>query len=137
MSILSAITGAVGGIVKPIAGVLNAKTQRRQSAEEGKNKVLLAKQDGENSLDLTDAEWEAISAAGNTESWKDEYVTIICTLPYVAIFFGAVIAAFGNPLLLSGAMEGAAKLNEIGIDVGHLCQVVVYAAVGLKLWRGR
>ena len=125
------------GLAKPIAGVFTAKTKRRQANETGLNKVALAKTDGRNSLDLTDAEWESINAQNQNETWKDEYVTVLGTSPYVLIFMGAVAAAFGNDLLLAGAMTGVTKLESIGIDVGHICEVVVYAAVGLKLWRGR
>ena len=133
MSIISAITGAVGGIVKPIAGVLNANTVRKQSAQEGKTKILLAQQDGQNSLDLTDAEWEAISAAGNTESWKDEYATITMTSWIWVALYGA--------LFDDNALKGVKIFLDFctlnGVEMGWLTGVVVSAAVGLKVWRGR
>lgn len=128
---------ALGGIVSPIAGVFTANTKRKQAKEEGINKIRQAQVDGENSLNLTDAEWEQVNADNQSGTWKDEYVTVVCTSPYVFIFLGAVVAAFGNEQLLAGSMTGVTKLESIGIDVGHLCEVVVYAAIGLKLWRGR
>jgi len=128
---------ALSRIVSPIAGVFTAKTRRKQANEEGLNKIQQAKVDGTNTLNLTDAEWEAVNANSQDGTWKDEYVTVVCTSPYVFIFLGAIVAAFGNDQLLAGAMTGVTKLEGIGIDVGHLCEVVVYAAVGLKLWRGR
>lgn len=133
ISLGTAISNAVGSI----AGVFTAKTKAKQAIETGKQKIQKAQVDGQNSLNLTDAEWEAVNADNQDGTWKDEYVTVVCTFPYVFIFLGAVVAAFGNELLLTGSMTGVAKLEEIGVDVGHLCQVVVYAAVGLKLWRGR
>ena len=128
---------AIGNIVKPISDVFTANTRRKQASEEGLNKIQQAQVDGENSLNLTDAQWEAVNANSQSGTWKDEYVTVVCTFPYVFIFLGAVVAAFGNDALLTGSMTGVTKLEGIGVDVGHLCEVVVYAAVGLKLWRGR
>lgn len=137
MTIISMLLGSFGSIAKPIAAVLKAKTKARVTIESGKQKILAAQVDGKNSLNLTDAEWEAISAKGTIESWKDEYVTLVCTTPYVLIVVGALATASGYPEILEGAMLGIEKLTTIGIDVGHMVQVVVYAAVGLKVWRGR
>lgn len=137
MGIASIILGGLGAIVKPIAAVVTAKTRAKVTIERGKQKILAAQVDGQNTLSLTDAEWESIAAKGNEESWKDEYVTVICTSPYVLIVIGALATAFGYPMILEGAMLGIAKLTDIGIEVGHMVQVVVYAAVGLKIWRGR
>lgn len=137
MGILATVLGSLSSIVKPIASVITSKTRAKVTIETGKQKILAAKVDGANSLNLSDAEWEAISAKGGEESWKDEYVTVVCTSPYVLIVIGALATAFGSPEILQGAMLGIAKLTEIGIKVGDMVQVVVYAAVGLKLWRGR
>lgn len=127
----------LGAITKPISEAVTANTRRKQAREQGLNEIKKAQVDGQNSLNLTDAQWEAVNADNQSGTWKDEYVTVVCTSPYVFIFLGAVVAAFGNDQLLQGSMTGVAKLQSIGVDVGHLCQVVVYAAIGLKLWRGR
>lgn len=130
------ISGA-GSIVKSIAGIFTANTRRKQAKESGIQKILQAQVDGGNSLNMSDAEWEAVNASKADSSWKDEYVTVVCTSPYVLIIIGAVANAFGAPEILQGAMTGIQKLQDIEIDVGEMVKVVVYAAVGLKLWRGR
>jgi hypothetical protein len=124
-------------LVKPISEGYKVKQARKQAKETGKAKLALAAQEGDTKIALTDAEWEAVGNEKQDTTWKDEYVTVVCTSPYVFIFLGAVVAAFGNDQLLTGAMTGVTKLEGIGINVGHLCEVVVYAAVGLKIWRGR
>jgi hypothetical protein len=128
---------AIAGILKPVADVFTAGTKRKQAKESGDNKIRLAQVDGDNSLNLTDAEWEAQSTAKQDSTWKDEYVTIVCTTPYVLIVVGALATAFNEPRILAGAMAGTQQLTNIGIDVGGMTEAVVYAAIGLKLWRGR
>jgi len=124
-------------IAKPFVEGYKTHQVRKQAKETGEIKLAQARLQGVTDIALTDAEWEAVSTSKQDSTWKDEYVTIVCTSPYVFIFLGAVVAAWGNDLLLEGSMEGVAKLKSIGIEVGHLCQVVVYAAVGLKLWRAK
>jgi len=131
------IKSIVSGIAKPFVEGYKVNQKRKQAKETGKAKLAQAALQADTDITLTDAEWEAIGNEKQDTTWKDEYVTIICTSPYVFIFLGAVVAAFGNNQLLLGAMTGVAKLESIGIEVGHLCEVVVYAAVGLKLWRSK
>lgn len=130
-------TDALGAIVSPIANVFIKKEERKTTKIQAEGKLALAKSNNEKEITLTDQEWEAISAGKQDTTWKDEYVTILGTSPYLLIVLGAVLASFGYPALLAGAKNAITELNTIGVDVGHIIEVVVYAALGLKLWRGR
>ena len=133
MGVLTAISGIVSGIVKPVADVFTAKVKQRQAKEAGLNKINQAKVDGENSLNLTDAEWESITAQGNAESWKDEYVTVTIT----AWIWFALYGALRDPETLQGVKSFLDFCTANGVEIGWLTAVVVTAAVGLKVWRGR
>ena len=81
----------------------------------------------------SDKEWEALSKEAESGTWKDEYVTIIITLPIPAIMIGAVYQAFtGDATLLVGINEGIGHLKNLGLDMGELMYIVVLAAVGIK-----
>ena len=86
---------------------------------------------------LTDAEWEAVSAKGNTESWKDEYVTVTMTAWVWMAMVGAVASAYDMPEILLAVKTFLEFCTANSVDVGVLTGVVIYAAVGLKVWRGR
>lgn len=138
MKIGEAIGGFIGGLVKPVAGVFTQREKRKQAAKEVDGAIALAKQNGDTTITVNEQQWEAISANKSDSTWKDEYVTVICTLPYVLITLGCLLIAFGQgPAMLDGALNAIAELKAVGIDAGHLCEVVVYAAVSLKVWRGR
>ena len=130
-------TDALGAIVSPIANVFIKKEERKTTKIQAEGKLALAKSNNEKEITLTDQEWESISASKQDTTWKDEYVTIIGTSPYPLILVGAILAAFGKPELLTGVTAAIAQLNAVGVDVGHIVEVVVYAALGLKLWRGK
>ena len=125
------------GLVAPVANIFTKREERKIVKEQAKGKLALAKTNNEKEITLTDQEWESISASKQDTTWKDEYVTVIGTSPYLLIIVGAVLAAFGYPAMLAGAKTAISELNEIGVDVGHITEVVVYSALGLKLWRGR
>ena len=98
----------------------------------------MAKQNGITSVTLTEQEWEAIVASSMADSWKDEYVTIVITSPIVLIILGCIYFAFTESrALLDAATLAIDTLNEIGVPMAALMQAVVYAAIGLKVWRAK
>lgn len=135
MGIFNKLLGS--GIVAPIAGFFTAKTKANQIIETGRQKIQAAQVDGENSLNLTDAEWEAVGVEKSDSTWKDEYVTVTMTIWIWVAMVGSIAAAYEKPQILDGVKLFLEVCTENGIDVGYLTVMVVGAAVGLKLWRGR
>jgi hypothetical protein len=128
---------AISGAVKGVTDLFNKKTERKLANDAIKGKLAQAKINGDHEVTLKDAEWESLSVQGQGETWKDEYVTVLVTLPLVAILCGGVYFAFsGDSRLLDGTIEALARLKELGVDMGELMYIVVIAAVGLKAWRG-
>lgn len=130
MSIFATIFSAA---IKPISNVLTANTRRKQSRETGIQKIQQAQVDGENNLNMTDAEWEAVNAAKADTSWKDEYVTVTMTAWVWVALYGAIL----DSDTLNGVKIFMEFCTANGVDVGYLTVMVVMAAVGLKVWRGR
>jgi len=132
------IGGAISGLVKPITGLWHGHQERKHALKTGQQKLKEAQMTGELKRDLTDAEWEAVSVNKQDSSWKDEYVTVIVTLPIPLLILGGILLAF-NPesQLLSGVVTGIKEINGLEGNLSEMMMVVVYAAVGLKLWRGR
>lgn len=123
----------IGGLLSPISEAYKANQTRKTAKEAAKAKIKMAKQDGDFNLNMSDKEWEALSKEAESGTWKDEYVTIIITLPIPAIMIGAVYQAFtGDATLLVGINEGIGHLKNLGLDMGELMYIVVLAAVGIK-----
>lgn len=127
----------IGGLVKPVAEVFTAREKRKQAKQEGLNQIYKAQVDGENSLNLTDAQWEAVAAEGNAASWKDEYVTVTMTAWIWMALVGAVASAYGKPEILQGVKTFVEFCTSNDVQIGWLTGMVVSAAVGLKVWRSR
>ena len=124
--------------VSAVGGYFNKRQDIKKAKVSAEAKLALKKETGDQSIALTDAEWEAISARGLGVTWKDEYVTLIITAPIVLILGGAVWQAFtGDQRLLDGVLEGISRLAALGLDWGTLTLAVVLAAIGLKVWRAK
>ncbi len=138
MNPLTLITNAITGITKPVAGIFEKREERKKTKVIAEAKIAQTKVEGGQKITLTDAEWESISQKNQNDTWKDEYVTIIITWPYVGIFAGAVWLAFtGDDRLLTGVNTGIQSLKALGVDMGYLMTAVVLAALGLKMWRNK
>ena len=119
-------------IVKPVSDVLTAGQKRKQAKEQGINEIRKAHVDGENTLNLTDAQWEAVTAEGNAETWKDEYVTVCMTAWIWVALYGALF----DEKALEGVQTFLTFCVANEVNIGWLTMAVVTAAVGLKAWRG-
>lgn len=128
----------ISGAIDLIGGFFTKKQEIKQAKVTAKAKLDQARLTGQQTLEMTDAEWESLAVQTQNNSWKDEYITIIITLPIVGILGGSVMAALGFPtgeLLTQGTLNGIKELKELGMDYGLILNAVVFAAVGLKLWR--
>lgn len=130
------------GVIKEIGSFLlkpiTKAQERKANRESGEMKLRQIKETGDQSIQLTDAEWEAQAANGMLASWKDEYLTIIIPLPIPMLLAGGVMLAFtGDSRLLDGTIAGIKAIEATGIDMGFLMSAVVLSGVGLKVWRAR
>ena len=133
---MNVVTQALSAIVSPLASVFNKRTDRKIQKDSIRGKLSQVKQEDATNITLTDAEWETVGQSLQGETWKDEYVTIIITSPLVLILVGSIVAAFTEDTrLLDGVAAGLTSLAALGVDMGFLMNAVVFAAVGLKVWR--
>lgn len=126
-------------LLKPVSTMYSAHQERKQAAKTGKQKIQEAQIDADNTLNLTVAEWEATNVSNQPSTWKDEYVTVIVTLPIPLLLLGAILQAY-NPSygdLLTGTVEGIKAINNLEGTMAGMMETVVLAAVGIKVWRSR
>ena len=122
--------------IEAVGGFFKKREDRKINKDSAIAKLQQMKQGDATNITLTDAEGEAVLARGLTESWKDEYVTILITAPYALLILGAVYLVFsGDSRLLDGATQAISGLEAVGVDMGFLMEAVVLGALGLKIWR--
>ena len=128
----------VPSLVGSVSDVFSKKEETKQIKKTAETKLASAKLNNETSVTLSDAEWESITAAGMDKTWKDEYITVIVTMPFPMLIAGGVMLAFtGDDRLMNGTVDGINALTAAGVDVGFMMTAVITAAVGLKVWRAK
>lgn len=83
------------------------------------------------------AEWELEAVRASAGSWKDEWLTVVFTLPLVVQIVGSVAYALGyGTRLLEGGRMAIDNLENLGIPYGAVIVVIVSASFGIRAWRG-
>ena len=139
MSIFSILGGVLNNPLTQAAGdMLTASSKRKAAREKATAKLAAAKAENQQELSPKTEEWDSIVARQMKGSLKDEYVTVIITLPFVGIMLGSVWFAFsGDDRLLEGVAIALTRIKELGIDMSFLMYMVVGAALGIKMFGRR
>lgn len=133
----AAIKGLTEGIVAPVTNAYNKNQDRKQAKETMKSQIQLAKQNGEQTVAIRVSDWENSKADQESETWKDEYVTLVYTAPTVQMIIGGIWAAFtGDTVIIDGTIKGIEALNKIGVPMGEIIYVVSLAAVSVNVMAG-
>lgn len=134
VDIIGAVGGLVSGILKPVSNAYSKRQDRKMAKDAAKAKIVMARESNGYDLKLSDKEWEALGKASEDSTWKDEYVTMIFTMPILGIILGSLYQTFtGDPTLLQGVNLGISNLKGLGLDYGEITYIIVLAAVGLKV----
>jgi len=76
-----------------------------------------------------DADWEAKMADATSNSWKDEFWSIILALPIIAVVYSV---AMDDVSIIKRVNEGFAALNGLPEWYQYLLFIAVSASFGLK-----
>lgn len=123
-----------GGLIKPIAGIFQKKEERKKAVQVIRAQTAMASSAGETSVKLSNAQWDLISKKNESDTWKDEYITLLITSPLICIIVGNIAAVFfDDTRLLIANAESMKQLAAMGVDMGELMLYTVLAALGLKV----
>jgi len=80
-ALIGPIAELAGGWLKGKADKQAAESKLKLTEAETKSKILLSEK-------TSVADWERIMAQGSQTSWKDEWLTILFSIPLVLVFLG-------------------------------------------------
>lgn len=116
-SLLGPVTSIVGGIVQG---------KMEQKAAESKAKVAKAEAQAQIMLSqaTSEADWEKVMAEGSQESWKDEWLTILFSVPLILAFCGE----WGRDIV----QDGFVALNAMPDYYRYTLGAIVSASFGIR-----
>lgn len=127
------VKGFFSAIISPITKAYETRQVRKQAQETAKAKLVQSRQDNEYRLQLTEQEIDAIGKGNENESWKDEYLTIVVTLPYLNTFICNMASVLlSDPVYANAANAANDSLRGLGIDIGGSFDVVLIAGLSIR-----
>ena len=115
--LIGPIASIAGGWLQGKADVKAAEAKLKLTEAEAKAKIMLSK---ETSI----ADWERIMAQGSQNSWKDEWLTILFSIPLVLVFLGDT----GRQIVA----DGFAALETMPDWYQYTLGVIVAASFGVR-----
>lgn len=112
---LSALIGPIAGLVTDWLAGQREKSQAKHTAQ---MQVL-----------SNTALWEAKMAEASNQSWKDEWFTILLSLPILAIIYGVVM---DDPDIIDRVGIAFAQLNALPEWYQYLLYLAVFASFGIR-----
>jgi hypothetical protein len=116
-SLLGPITSIVGGIVQGKMEQKAAETKAKVAKAEAQAQIMLSQATSE-------ADWEKVMAEGSQDSWKDEWLTILFSVPLILAFCGE----WGRDIVA----DGFVALNAMPDYYRYTLGAIVSASFGIR-----
>jgi hypothetical protein len=115
--LLGPVTSIVGGIVQGKMEQKAAETKAKVAKAEAQAQIMLSQATSE-------ADWEKVMAEGSRDSWKDEWLTILFSVPLVLAFCGE----WGRDIVA----DGFTALNAMPDYYRYTLGAIVSASFGIR-----
>ena len=125
-------------VVSAVSGFFGKREDRKAMEKSIDGKIAMQKQGGDTQVVFNEQEIDAISKRNEGETWKDEYITIVMTMPLVVLFFSVFIGVlFGKPELIDAAIKANAAVKELIPNYQELLGFTITAGLGLRAYKKR
>ena len=115
-------------LIGPVSGLVSSWMDSKTEEQRGKTAIAKAKAEAEAkvmvSAATSTADWEKLMAKGSQSSWKDEWLTILFSIPLVLSFAGE----WGRTIVA----EGFAALEVMPDWYQYTLGVIVAASFGVS-----
>ncbi len=109
-------------LIGPVAGLVTDWLQGQRDKSQAKHTAQMQ------ALSNT-AIWEAKMADATNQSWKDEWFTILLSLPILAIIYGVVM---NDPDIIDRVGLAFSQLNALPEWYQYLLYLAVFASFGIR-----
>lgn len=108
----------IGPIANLAGGYLKNKAEEKQAKHKAKMKVI------EN-----DADWEARAVDASAHSWKDEFWTIVLSIPVFMVGYSIIV---DDPSIIDRVEQGFVALSGLPEWYQYLLFIAISSSFGIK-----
>lgn len=118
----------IGQLLGPITGIVGSLVQGKMEQKAAETKAKVAKAEAQAQIMVSqatsEADWEKVMAEGSRDSWKDEWLTILFSVPLVLAFCGE----WGRDIVA----DGFSALNTMPDYYRYTLGAIVSASFGIR-----
>jgi hypothetical protein len=118
----------IGQLLGPITNIVGGIVQGKMEQKAAESKAKVAKAEAQAQIMLSqatsEADWEKIMAEGSQDSWKDEWLTILFSVPLILAFCGE----WGRDIV----QDGFVALNAMPDYYRYTLGAIVSASFGIR-----
>ena len=114
----------LGTLLGPITNIVGGLVQGKMEQKAAETKMKVAKAKIMLSQATSEADWEKVMAEGSRDSWKDEWLTVLFSVPLILAFFGD----WGRVIVA----QGFAALDVMPSWYQYTLGVIVSASFGVR-----
>ncbi len=118
----------IGQLLGPITNIVGGLVQGKMEQKAAESKAKVAKAEAQAQIMLSqatsEADWEKVMAEGSQDSWKDEWLTILFSVPLILAFCGE----WGRDIV----QDGFVALNAMPDYYRYTLGAIVSASFGIR-----
>ena len=118
----------IGQLLGPITNIVGGIVQGKMEQKAAESKAKVAKAEAQAQIMLSqatsEADWEKVMAEGSRDSWKDEWLTILFSVPLILAFCGE----WGRDIV----EDGFVALNAMPDYYRYTLGAIVSASFGIR-----
>jgi hypothetical protein len=108
----------IGPITNLVGGYMKNKAEEKQAKHEAKISVI-----------QNDANWEQTMAAASSESFKDEFWTLVLSIPVFMVGYAIVV---NDPTVIDRVHDGFAALDTLPTWYQTLLYICISSSFGIR-----
>jgi len=128
----------ITAVAEVVGGVFNKREEGKQLERSIDGKLALQKNGNEAQVVFNEQEIDVISKRNEGQTWKDEYITIIMTMPlvmlFLAVFFGILL---NRPDLIEASIQANKAIKELVPNYQELLAATIFAGLGIRAVKRR
>lgn len=123
----------ISAVVGVIGSAFEARETRKTQQKSLDAKIAMKRDDNSTNIVFNEQDWELMSKRNENESWKDEWITLIISLPIPMLFLSVFLGVlFDVPLLITAVNDAIKALKDLIPNYEYLLGLVVTAALSIK-----
>lgn len=128
------MVAAVSTLVNKGVGLVSNYFENKKADKALDAKLELVRQNKDADIQLSDKDWERLGKRNEGNGWKDEYATIVVTLPLLNLIVCTILGTIMEmPELILASQETLTVIKTELPAYDRILEVTIYAALSIRV----